>query len=49
VRAIVEAHGGTITAASMLGKGTTITLSVPEQQPGPDTQPMVRAIKPTLG
>ncbi len=49
VRAIVEAHGGTITAVSMLGKGTTITLSVPEQQSGPDTRPMVRAIKPTLG
>jgi len=39
VRAIVEAHGGTITIASTVGAGTTVTLDFPIEQAAADVRP----------
>jgi two-component system OmpR family sensor kinase len=38
VSAIVEAHGGTVTASSAPGQGMTVTIRIPNgaAQPGPD-------------
>lgn len=39
VRAIVEAHGGTVTVRSTLGGGTTFTLLLPLREPGGQAAP----------
>lgn len=36
VRQIVEAHGGTISVASEVNRGSTFTFTLPTKQPGPD-------------
>ncbi len=44
VRRIVEAHAGTIWATSSIGKGTTITFTLPFEQPEPLAEPAKHAI-----
>ena len=53
-KAIIEAHGGTVGAASILGKGTTFEIRLPGWDPAPDprVEPVVRskaASAPILG
>ena len=39
VRAVVEAHGGQATVRSVLGEGTTVTVTLPLDPPEPDKTP----------
>ncbi|MDQ3554148.1 MAG: HAMP domain-containing histidine kinase [Chloroflexota bacterium] len=42
VKAIAEAHGGTVDVASLPGRGATFTLVVPLDEPGPASPPAVK-------
>jgi signal transduction histidine kinase len=48
VRALVEAHGGTLSVASAMGEGTTVTVALPVEPPPQVTENAIPAPPPLL-